>query len=85
MSALGAPSVQKQMVARKQTAHGRSILLLQGQSMPCCSNGIVTGIEKAGISLTIQHCKAASLSGGAAMNAPRARCTAGKLGLSLET
>ena len=84
MSALGAPSVQKQTAAGKQTAQGRSILLLQGQSMPCCSNGIMTGIEKMEIFLTIQHYKAASLSGGAAMNAPRAKCTAGRLGLSLE-
>ncbi len=43
----------------------------------------MTGTEKVETFLTIRHYKAASSFGGAAMNVPRASCTAGKLGLPL--
>jgi len=79
----GCPKCAKLTAAEKQTAPGRSILLLQGQSMPCCSNGIMTGAEKLETFLRTQHYKAASSFGGSAMNVQRARCTAGRLKLSL--
>jgi len=65
---LGAPSVQRQAVAGKQMALGRSTLLLQRQSMPCWSNGIMTEMEKMATFLATQLCKAASPSGGIAMS-----------------
>jgi len=80
----GCPNVPKQTLAGNQMAQGRSTLLLQRQSMPCCSNGIMTETEKMDISLTTRHCEATSAFGGAAMNVPRARCTAGRLAQMIE-
>jgi len=62
------PGVQRQAVAGKQMALGRSTLLLQRQSMPCWSNGIMTEMEKMATFLATQLCKAASPSGGIAMS-----------------
>jgi len=83
MASLGAPSVPRQTLARMQMAPGISILLLQEQSMPCWSNGTMTRMEKTEIFLTTRHYEATSSFGGAAINVPRARCTAGRLVLSL--
>jgi len=60
-------------------AQCKSTLHLQGQSMPCCGDGIMTGTKKMEIFLTTGHYKATNSFGGAAMNVPRARCTAGRL------
>jgi len=60
-------------------ALGRSTLPSQLQSMPCWSNGIMTKIEKMGISLTTQPYKARSSFGGIAKNVQRARYIAGRL------
>ena len=79
---LGAPFVPRQTLASVQMALGRSTLLLQEQSMPWWSNGTMTGMEKTDIFLTTQHHEATSSFGGAAINVPRARCTAGRLVLS---
>jgi len=79
MARLGAPSVQRQTAAGKQTAQGRSTLLLQRQIMPCCSNGTMTETVTTETSLTTQRCKAASRFGGVAMNVQKARYTAGRL------
>ena len=43
----------------------------------------MTRMEKTEIFLTTQHYEATSSFGGAAINVPRARCTAGRLVLSL--
>ena len=72
------------MVAGKQTEQGRSTLLLPWQSMPRCSNGIMTETARTEIFLTTHHYEAASSFGGSAKNAQRARFTAGRLRLSLE-
>ena len=80
MAEVGAQSVPKQALTGKL---GRSTLLLQGQSMLCWSNGIMTETEEAEIFLTTRHCKAASSFGGSAMNAQKTRWTAGKLVLPL--
>ncbi len=80
----GCPKCAKQTLAGKQTAQGRSILLLQRQSMPCCSNGIMTEIERVKTSPTTRHYAAARSFGGSARNVQRARCTAGRLGQPIE-
>ena len=78
MARLGAQNVPEQALAGKL---GRSTLLLQQQSMPCWSNGIMTETKKMDTTLTIQCYKAASSFGGTAMNAQ----TAGRLAQTVET
>jgi hypothetical protein len=68
MAGLDAPSVQKQMLPGQQTAPGRSNLLLQKQSMPCWSNGIITETHKMATSQTTKRRKASSSFGGVAVN-----------------
>jgi len=66
-------------------AQGRSTLLLQRQSMPCWSNGIIAGTmgtARTEIILTIQHYEASNSFGGVAESAQR--CTAGRLGHFIE-
>ena len=79
VTSLGAPSAPRHMPAGKQMVHGRSTLLFQRQSVPCWSSGIMTETGKMATSLTTQHCAVPSSFGGDAMNAQRARCTAGRL------
>jgi hypothetical protein len=71
------------MVAGKQMALGRSTLLLQLQSMLCWSNGTMRETDRMEIFLTIQHYPATNSFGGVAKSVQRARCTAGRLRLSL--
>ena len=52
--------------------------------MPCWSNGTMTGMEKMETFLTIQHYAAKNSFGGVAVNVPKARCTAGRLGHPIE-
>jgi len=46
------------MATCRQMAQGRSTLLLQRQSMPCCSNGTMTRTEEMEFFLTIRRYKA---------------------------
>ena len=81
-SGLTAPNVPKHMLAGKQMALDRSTPVLQGQSMPCCSNGIMTETEKMETLLTTHPYKATSSFDGSAQ---RARCTAGRPRHAVET
>ena len=69
----------RQMLVGKQTALGRSTLLLRMQSMPCWSSGIMTETGRMETSLPIRHYEATNSFGGAAKVVQKARCTAGKL------
>ncbi len=79
MTTAAAPSVPGQPLAGKQTALGRSTLLLQQQTMTCWSNGTMTETTTMETFLTIHHYRATNSFGGVAKSVQRARCTAGRL------